>query len=593
MKSFLPRRSILSGLLALLCACGLHVPANGQVVEVAFDDFEGLNMVPFTLDYSSPYFLDGTDWTKDFPAGWVLDNSGNGYDNSTMPGEFDGWSLMDVGSWIGHAGEQAGRDRCFFGNTGRNVALVADPDEADDGGNTDLGSPDNPLYNSYLSRTYDVSGKHLASLMVSFDYDFVCEDTQTGVVDISFDGGSTWQNLLTIDSTVDSGAFSTVLGNQGTFIAGVDFTADLTATEVVLRFGCIRASNDWWFCVDNIGIADQDGVIVFEDFEDPALAAAMLPFDAVNDGPTEPSDPSDGTDYSDQIPNWTVSNDGTPDFPTKKMYRTSHEGAFQGWNAVDSLSWFNQQEDQQRGFFNFPARNTILLCDGDAHQDDLVALEEGEPGTPEGESQFNSFIERTYDMSGFDNTTLQIEFMWETRLYASQRALAQVSFDYGQTWTTILDVDSDRLDLNEGAPEDPSYEFTLFPYLFNDNNSNGYVDSDGEDVVNTFAGPDQYLFGDASSSLPAAKSNVLTLRFGCIDTGNDWWFAVDDVRIKAETQAYVMGDSTGDGKVDFADIDGFSNALFGAAGYDPRFDFKADGVINFDDIDGFAAELFN
>ncbi|MCD0460824.1 hypothetical protein [Roseiconus lacunae] len=545
-------------------------------------------MLPFTIDYSSPYFTDGTDWTKNFPTGWTLDNSGNTYNNDTMPGEFDGWSLMDVASWIGHADVQAGRDRCFFGSTDRNIALVADPDEADDGGNADLGSPENPLYNSYISRTYDVSGRDLASLMVDFDFDFVCEDTQTGVVDISFDGGTTWQNLLTIDSTVDSGAISTELGDQGSFVAGVDFTSDLAATQVVLRFGCINASNDWWFCVDNIGLADQNSVIAFEDFED---TTDMQAFDAVNAGPTEPFDPSDGTDYTKDIPNWVIYNDGTPDLPLKKMYYTSQEDAFQGWSAVDALSWFDQQGDQQRGFFNFPARNTILLCDGDAHEDNLVGDEDA---PPEGEKQFNSFIERTFDMSGYDNTTLQIEFMWESRLYASQRAVAQVSFDYGTTWTTILDVDSDRLNLDgDGLPEDAAYEATLYDFLFNDNNGNGYVDADGEDVVNTFVGPQQFVFGNASSALPASKSNTLKLRFGCLDTGNDWWFAVDDVRVSADTQTYVMGDSTGDGNVDFSDIDGFANALFGAAPYDARFDFKADGVINFDDIDGFAAELFN
>ena len=271
------------------------------------------------------------------------------------------------------------------------------------------------------------------------------------------------------------------------------------------------------------------------------------------------------------------------------MYTTSLENAFQGWRAVDAQSWFDEQGDQQRGFFNFPARNTILLCDPDAQDDDLVG---GEPDPPAGEKAFNSFIQRTYDLSGFDNTTLQVEFMWESRLEGSQRGLAQVSFDYGMTWTTILDVDSSRLGLDaNNTPVDPTYEATLFPFLFNDNDSNGYVTN--EDVVNTFAGPQQFLFGNATSTLPASKSNTMILRFGCINTKNNWWFAVDDVRVKAETQSYMMGDANDDGKVDFSDIDGFSNALFGVNPYDPRFDFKADGVVNFDDIDGFAAELFN
>lgn len=577
----------------LLFACGLQSSANAQVVEIAFDDFEGLTMEPFTIDYSSPYFLDGTDWTKTFPAGWTLDNSGNLYDNTDMPGEFDGWSLMDTASWIAHAGIQAGRDRCTFGGSDRNICLVADPDEADDGGNADLGSPLDPLYNSYVSRTYDITAADNATLSISFDYDFVTEDTQTGVAEVSFDGGTTWQNILTIDSTVDSGVFSTAEGANGTFVAGTDFTADLAATELIVRFGCIEASNDWWFAVDNVSLDDTNGNIAFDDFE--ASEADMEPFDDVNSGPTEPFDPSDGTDWTRAIPNWSVVNEGTADLPTKQLYRLSQEEAFNGWAAMDVNSWFDQQGGQQRGFFDFPtgSRNSALIADGDAHDDRLVPLGDGEPGTPEGEQQYNSFVQRTYDLSDYDNTTLEIEFDWDTRLFAQQRFVAQVSFDYGQTWSTILDVDSDRLDLLEdGTPEEPTYEATLIPFLFNDNNSNGFVDEDGEDLLNTFAGAQQFIFGDEASALPAKNTNTLTLRFGCLNTGNDWWAAVDNVRVSAVNQSFVMGDSDDDGDVDFVDLEAFANALFGAAPYDARFDFCVDGAIDFADLEFFAGELF-
>lgn len=594
MKSFLPGRIFCTSVLMILSVCGMQPRASAQAVQVAFDDFEGLTMVPFTLDYGNPFFLDGTDYTKTFPAGWTLDNSGNLYNNATMPPEFDGWSLIDVASWIGHAGVQAGRNRCFFGSDGRNVCLVADPDEADDGGNTDLGPTD---FNSYIERVYDLSTADNGSLSLTFDYDFVTEDSQTGVVEVSYDGGVTWTNFLTIGPIVESTVFSTETGDQGTFVAGVDFPIDLNATTVTFRWGCIEAGNDWWFAVDNISLDDQFGNIAFEDFEDQAILDTMLPFDGVNGGPTEPTDPSDGTDWTRTIPDWTVINDGVPDQPTKQMYRVSMEEAFQGWAAMDVNSWFDQQGDQQRGFFDFPAgsRNTALIADGDAHDDDLFPLDEGETGPPEGEQQYNSFVQRTYDMTGFDNTTLTISFDWDTRLFASQRFVAQVSFDYGQTWSTILDVDSDRLDLDPttGLPEEPDYELTFFDFLFNDNNSNGFADTTGEDVLNTFNGPEVFAFGDLTSPLPACKSNTLTLRFGCLDTGNDWWVAVDNVRLTAETQGFVMGDSNGDGVVNFADIDGFADALFGVAPFDPRFDFKPDGVINFSDIDGFAAELFN
>ena len=104
MKRFLSQTLIAAAFAVVSC---MGVSANAQVVTVAFDDFEGLTMQPFTLNYGNPFFLDGTDYTKAFPTGWALDNSQNGYDNTNMPPEFDGWSLIDVASWIGHAGVQA------------------------------------------------------------------------------------------------------------------------------------------------------------------------------------------------------------------------------------------------------------------------------------------------------------------------------------------------------------------------------------------------------------------------------------------------------------------------------------------------------
>jgi hypothetical protein len=293
-----------------------------------------------------------------------------------------------------------------------------------------------------------------------------------------------------------------------------------------------------------------------------------------------------------------VINDGPTDRPAKQLYRVSEEGAMNGWAVLDSQSWFDQQGDQQRGFFPLLSpRNSVLIADGDFHDDALVSTDTAGQTPPDGEFQYNSFVQRQYDMSGFDNTTVRLEFDWETRLEDSQRLVAEVSFDYGQTWTTILDVDSDRLTLVDtngddqaDAPAEPAYEAELFPFLFNDNGGDGFVS--GGDVLNTSAGPQLFEFGIVGTELPAGKSNSMILRFGCLDAGNDWWAAVDNVRVQAATQDFLMGDGDGDGDIDFTDLDLFAAALFGAAPYDIRFDFVPDGVINFSDLNGFAGELF-
>ena len=588
MKKFFGRQSLTKICMAVATACAFSCSASAQE-EIAFDDFENLTLEPFTLDYSSPYFLDGTDYTKDFPQGWTLDNSGNLYDNTGMPPEFDGWSLMDTASWIGHAGNQAGRIRCSFGGDERNIALVADPDEADDGGNANMGSPANPLYNSYISREYDITAADNASLEISFDYDFVTEDTQTGVVEISFDGGGTWINLLTIDSTVDSGVFTTSGGDKASFVAGTDFTADLEATSLILRFGMIRSSNDWWFCIDNIGVSDTNGVIAFEDFEDQAIEDGMVAFAAANGGPTEPDPgPSDGSDWTRDIANWTVDNDGFWD-PELRMYTRSAEGAFDGWAAVDAQSWNREQGGQLREtFFPNPSifmnqPNTVLVADPDAHDDTDTELEADDPN--KSKKEFNSFVYREYDVADYDNTTIAVELDWETRVESQQRALIQVSFDKGATWVDLLDADSD----------DPDKLQLLLPFLAQDGGTAGVVDTN--DLLHTLEGPELYQLG--TEALPAKNGSSMILRFGCIDAQNNWWFAVDNIRITGVAQDFKHGDANQDGMIDFGDLGAFIQALQDKAAYDGTYaipadtilDMDANGVFNFGDIAGFLNEF--
>lgn len=576
--------------------------AQAQRVTVAEDDFEGLTLSPFTVDHSNPFFLDGTDWSKDFPAGFVLDNSGNTYAVPPEPvQDFNGWSILDVASWIGHAGIQAGRNRAIFGGDFRNSVLACDPDEADDGGNFDLGGTD---MNSFITRTYDITGRDLDSLMLSFDFDTVTEDTQTSVVDLSFDGGVTFQNILTYDSAIEGNnvVFSTdpAVDTQGEFASGIDFNVPGGSTEMQVRFGVIRAGNDWWFAVDNIRLGDVSGEIAFDDFEDETIV--FEPFNDANGGPDEPFNPSDGTDWTNVIPNWTIDNDGFWD-PVLRLYTRCEELAFDGWAAVDSESWQLQQGNQERiNFFPEPsifgARNTILVADPDAHDDFDVELPEGDPGLAF--QEFNSFISRTYDLSDFDNTTVRIEMDWETRIENPQRALIQVSFDGGQTWVTLLDADgadpaklaelTDFLTIDSFTPDNPDTPDV-------DENTQGIVDNN--DLLNTDLGPQEWLFGMLGSDLPAQNGSEMILRLGCINSRNNWWFAVDNIVVEAEPQSFRHGDANQDGSINFGDINDFVLALQDKPAYDAThvvpadeiLDMDASGGLGFSDIGGFVTEL--
>lgn len=616
----LTRRLRLTAALAAIVGASALSSITATSDEVAYDDFETLGplMVPFDLNDQYfkpggiPPWADGTDWSKDFPAGWTLDNSGNLYDNTDMPGEFDGWSLMDVTSWIAHAGVQAGRDRCYFGEPiidgvqYRNTVLVADPDEADDSGNADVG--DN-LFNSYITRSYDVSGADLNSLVLSFDFDFITDGNQTGVVDVTFDGGTTWQNLLTMTVTdpgnnVPLGTFADPAASGEFSVANGDFTPASGATEMQVRFGCITGGNNWWFAVDNVGLTDVNGVIAFEDFEN--LAEDLIPFDySVNGAPTSPDplppfDPSDGTDWIGDLSSvgWEIINDGPADSPEKRMYFESEEGAYNGGAVLDAFSWSYQTSSripdatdesdvntgwgQRRTMFRdsfFGMRNSVLVFDPDQAFDNRVpGSDEEAPGV--GEPRFNSYAQKKYDMKLFDNDSVSIELEWEIRVEEPQVNVIEVSFNGGEDWTRIFEFDAGNL-------ADPEVQAEFLPYLdFQNSGGDPLVIEQGE-VIRTFStGPQTIVVSDFYDAGNVPDSNTMLLRIGCLDGDNDWWFAVDNIRIDATPQGFVVGDANGDGDANFADINAGINAILTST-YSLEMDINEDGLVDFGDLNGF------
>lgn len=585
----------------MVCALVVLLGGSLRSDEIAFDDFENATMVPFTVA-NTPTFSDGTDWTNVIP-GWTVEFPPNHV--PTTSAAYNGWVAKDVNSWSRQQGNQGsaiaptGRSRMKLGGNNNNTALVADPDGWDDF--PPAGKP-NGGYNSYIRHTYDLTGADLNTLAVSFDWDYVTEGRQIAVVELSFDGGATYSILEAVassfwigDATWGPFAFGdqlswstnpgtdTVQPTQRTFVAGADFTVPAGATSMIIRFGCIEAGNNWWFAVDNVELADGNGILEFEDFE----GLTLLPYP--DGGVGVP--PGDGTDYSQSIPNWTIDNDGFWN-PELRMYTRSNELAFDGWAVLDSNSWRNQQGGQLReDFFPnpliFPQRNSILVADSDAHDDFDVELPADDPN--KSKKEFNSFISREYDVSGYNNTTISIEMDWESRVEAAQRALVQVSFDCGDSWTTLLDVDSD----------DPAKLAALVSagYLYFDSNGNGIVNNN--DMLSTFNAPQSWQFGNASSALPAKNGSKMILRLGCIDSQNNWWFAVDNIKIEGDPQSFKHGDANQDGVINFDDVTAFSLALTNKALYNSTYaisadvilDMNADGVFNFGDVPGFECEL--
>ena len=221
------------------------------------EDFEDLDLLPF--ESATEGGGDETDWTDELPEGWERDNTDTPEDG---PFEFFGFTVFDKNSWIATAGDQ-GRGN-FDRGTGN--VVVADPDEYDDSGEID-----DDLFNVFLT-TPEVSLDDVAegSLRLKFDSSFRPYPTMTGLVDVSFDGGATWDNLLTLnDETVEGGTSSLARVNEN---VALDVN-NPAGGDALFRFGMVDAGNDWWWAIDNVsleaasetegdpvaGISDSDG----------------------------------------------------------------------------------------------------------------------------------------------------------------------------------------------------------------------------------------------------------------------------------------------------------------------------------------------
>lgn len=538
---------------ALLCGS-----ASAQLQTVAFDDFEDLHptMVPLTIPLN--VYADGTDYSTQIRTGtsreWTIDNSQMGFPAGSAAGGlcqepgYNGWTAMDVASWTAEQGVQAGRTA--LGLSTRNTALVADPDAY-----YDFLSAAQPsdAYNSYISRNYDLTGFDTSTLEISFDYEFAIENNQRGTIEVSFDGGTTWQMVLDLVK----GAFpnDTVLRGPGTFVAGTHFTP--SGNQMLFRIGCITAGNNWWFAVDNVHVTTNDGFDDLEDFE----GLPMVSFMNAPPGASPPTTPRfDGTDFTNNIPNWTIDN--------SLMGGFCREPGYDGWTAMDVKCWVNEQGGQGRSLLDFGDfnLNAALIADGDAFYDfDRNFADTGRAPS----NSMNTYIQREYDLSTYDNRTLKISMDYEFRIENQQRGTIEVSFDNGQTWVLLRE-------------------------LVKGSNANGvYLTSaDNEGTAGTFV---------ASTDFTALQTKKMILRFGYLDAGNNWWMAVDNVKVEAELLTFVPGDANDDGFFDFGDLEAFVMALLDPDGYATQYpnvnvndvlDFFGDGTFDFGDIDAFVIAIF-
>jgi hypothetical protein len=84
-----------------------------------------------------------------------------------------------------------------------------------------------------------------------FDDGIVHDNNQTATVDVSFDGGATFTNVLHWDSDRHGNFYKPDATNE---TVTLNIANPMTASSMVLKFGLTHARNDWWWALDNLKV---------------------------------------------------------------------------------------------------------------------------------------------------------------------------------------------------------------------------------------------------------------------------------------------------------------------------------------------------
>jgi len=213
-----------------------------DAVPMLLQDFERLALGPAVDEDAAKG--DGTDWTATPPSGWTVDNTNNATGGVT---EYRGWTFLDKDVWDAWSGQ--GRDTFTLGS---GTVAVADTDEFDDIAN---GGPMDTLLVTPLLNLSSVAATQVA---IEFDSSFrpegggggFAEGNQSGLVDVTFDGGATWTNLLTMDGSTSDGSLADPSVNRREMLVA---EIPVGSTTMQVRWSQ-QGTNDYWWAIDNVNI---------------------------------------------------------------------------------------------------------------------------------------------------------------------------------------------------------------------------------------------------------------------------------------------------------------------------------------------------
>lgn len=234
----------------LLMAIGI-VDVSATTLSLFSESFDG---IPLGASYDQT--PGGTNvWARLPPAGWSFDQSlVPGYGNLTNDGvvEWSGWSFASAAWWqsLGLPSDL----RSSFANASGTILI------ADGGLWSNLPHPAGTMTTIAYTPAVSLTGIRPGSLAISFDSSWRPKNQQTALISASFDGGSTFTEVMRWESSVSSSNYHPDAVNQH---VTVPVNNPFGATSAIFAFTYTNAGADYWWAIDNVEVGgNPQGILI-------------------------------------------------------------------------------------------------------------------------------------------------------------------------------------------------------------------------------------------------------------------------------------------------------------------------------------------
>ncbi|MBL8757979.1 MAG: hypothetical protein JNK35_06070 [Phycisphaerae bacterium] len=404
--------------------------------------------------------------------------------------DWRGWSFSTVPFWDCVSAQNRGQ---FV--LGDGVVAIADGDEWTDT------APNSGTLNTLLSTpSINIARRQGDVLILSFDSSWRDEPEQVGEIYAEYQTPSGTQTVLVtrFDSNPASPDYKAANLSE---VVNLPLRVPPAATSVVIRFLYV-AGNNWWWAIDDLRVLQ--GVVTVPISNESPRQRVMALAPSIDFAPCF-------TPWSPDGPaGWTED----PFFPAGCTLSCGR-AEWRGWSFANREWWSTNVDDQGRSEFT-RARGYAAIADPDEWDD-----------TGNGLSVFDAFmnspaiaipadassIEFTFDSSwrpeGFDDGTNGLGDVPSGQNNQTATIEAIYQTPGGQVTREVLRWDSDnRLDV-------PGREGQVSPFFHPDNTNEGVT------------------LDHAALQVPPGATSV-SFRFGLTKARNDWWWAVDNLRLSAD-----------------------------------------------------------